>query len=155
MNRTDVIAAIRATPAQVQRYAQGLNDAQLRERVEPNEWTVLEIVAHLRDAEELLAWRIDKVLTEEHPTFAYAGVDERVRAHDYNRGNLRDYVDEFAARRAKIVAQLEALSEADWARTAFHQTYGELTMQGVVEIFVNHDAEHLRQLQRIVERLRA
>jgi hypothetical protein len=151
--KASVLDALPQTPEILRTRIEGLSAEKLRERVAPDEWTVQEIIAHLRDANELITWRLDKMLVEENPTFAFASVNERVAQRNYNALDVEQVLDEFTRERAAIVARLENLTPYEWARRATHLTYGERDVAGQLRIFVDHDAEHLNQLNGIIEQL--
>src|SRR6202043_2015070 len=50
------------TPAKLERLVKGLPISRLRERPAPGKWSVIEILAHLADAELLTAWEIRQIL---------------------------------------------------------------------------------------------
>lgn len=52
----------------------------------------------------------------------------------------------FAAARAETVAQVEALDDAGWQRFGHHATYGRLDVAGLLEVIVDHDDHHRRDM---------
>ncbi len=153
-NLESVTRALGRTPEILKTRVEALSEAQLRARVAPDEWTMIEMIAHLRDANELIAWRLDKILKEDNPTFAFAGVNERVAQSDYNALDVKQLLDEFTRDRSAIVERLEHLTPEQWARRAIHQTHGERDVAGQMQIFVEHDAGHLDQLERVIQKLK-
>lgn len=112
--------------------------------VPPGEWTPADIVRHLIAVDaEVWQPRIRQVATENHPHWAWV---EPGRWLDDPDATLDELLVRFAAGRAEIVALLDALDEAGWARSGTHATYGVLDVAGLVRKALEHDEEHLASL---------
>jgi hypothetical protein len=58
---------LRATPLVLRTLVNGVDDGRLRRRPAPGEWAIIEVVAHLADAEERALSRVRRMLAEEDP----------------------------------------------------------------------------------------
>ena len=56
---------------------------------------------------------------------------------------------------ADIGAFLKGVTPADWARTAVHETQGEVSFQFLVQYLIDHDNAHLNQIVYIQQQLNA
>ena len=76
----DLLAAF---PEQLKRQIQGLDDAALRFRPAPDEWSIMELVGHIIDVGALWPGRTRQMLATDNPTLA--AVDPAwVRQRDYH-----------------------------------------------------------------------
>jgi len=89
--------------------------------------------------------RVERIVEAEAPTLEPVDVDETVREAGWNDAPIGDILDRVRDARAALVDQLEALSLADWHRTATLD--GEpVTLFTLVHRMTQADAERLRDL---------
>ncbi|HEV2731439.1 MAG TPA: DinB family protein, partial [Terriglobales bacterium] len=62
LGHRDPIRVQRATPARLHRLLRGVPRRVLTRRPAPGKWSIVEIVAHLADAELAMAWRLRNML---------------------------------------------------------------------------------------------
>ena len=62
--------------------------------------------------------------------------------------SLATLIDRFARARAATLDHLLSLHPEGWARTGIHATYGRLDVAALLGIAVEHDADHLAELER-------
>ena len=116
----------------------------------PHGWTVLEVLCHLRDFDEIFRSRAALIRDEETPRLP--GYDHEVMAvaGAYNQQELRAVLAEFTASRRATVALFEGLSDAQWARAGIHPERGPFSMTDAVMQVGMHDVTHLEQISRIL-----
>ena len=113
-------------------------------------WTILDIVCHLRDFEQLWQRRVTLVLNEENPRFDPFDPDALVLQNDYANQDFAAVWAERAALRAVSIAMLDAMTDEQWDRSGLHARFGEIT---IVELKVQlpmHDLDHAEQIIRIL-----
>ena len=111
-------------------------------------FTPIEQICHIRDIEsDGYALRFQRTLSESNPLLetidGYALAHSRAYAQD-------DPAAVFAAlrvARARNVALLATLTDAQWARPAVFEDYGALTLRSLVHYLASHDQQHLAGLQ--------
>jgi hypothetical protein len=109
-------------------------------------WTVVEIVAHLRDAERFRLERCTKMANELEP-FLEAFDQEVLASHrDYASTDLADELSHFLALRAGVIELLELLDDAGWRRIGRHEELGRITIEEHIRHAISHDLVHLRQI---------
>ncbi len=115
-----------------------------------NEWSLIEVAAHLVD-EEREDFRVRLRLVLENEERSWPSIDPQgwVTARDYASRDLGATVRELAAERSRSVAWLETLDSPDWERTYEHPLLGPLRAGDLLVSWVTHDALHLRQLARL------
>ncbi len=110
-------------------------------------WGVVEVLAHLRDWEEVFLERLELTATEDDP-FLPAQDDELWPIErDYRGQDPARTLDRFREDRAKTLAFLHGLPADDWNRPANHGIVGAVTILWLADHICDHDAEHLEQVR--------
>jgi hypothetical protein len=111
------------------------------------EWSAREAVLHLVAVEEEV-WqpRLDSLAAPGSPTWSWIepGLWSGPGSETLDGANTA-----FAAARAATVARLEGLDGAGWARHGLHATYGRLDVARLLTILIDHDEEHLAQIEAL------
>ena len=148
--RAELLEVYRATPVTLRALVTPSDNALVKRRPADDSWAIIEIVAHLADAEEMVVKRIERMLTEDDPSLpAYDPVD-LAEARDYRSRDLSGELDRFESVRAAHTARLEGLDKAGWQRTGQHEEVGEITIEAMTAHMAAHDAVHLAQISRIL-----
>jgi hypothetical protein len=111
-------------------------------------WSVVEVICHLRDAEEIALKRDAKMAEEDNPTIIPFDQEKLAIEHDYANQDLRQALDEFIHFRQKHIALLEKLDSEDWKRPGEHLEMGRITIFAHVLHMVCHDAIHSAQISQ-------
>jgi hypothetical protein len=114
----------------------------------PNGWSVLEVMCHLYDFEEIYTGRVRRALAEDTPAFDPIDQNALVQTNRYREQNLRDRFNGYLERRRAFLDLLTSLTDEQWRRTGIHSSFGELT---ITEIALNtplHDVDHIEQITR-------
>src|SRR3989304_6444551 len=86
MDRTEITAYLRQLPDLIDEVIDGLSDEALRRRPSPDEWSILEVCCHLRDAAEEEGVRVRRLSAEEDPTLVPHDQGARGRGGGYQGG---------------------------------------------------------------------
>jgi len=124
----------------------GVDEEPAHARPSDGDWSAVETVGHLIDAEERAVVRIAQVTREDDPELAGYDADALVRAHGYQEQPLNTVVNRFLALRAERIAALQALSPGQWQRTAVFMGRGATPLTAITVHMVWHDANHLAQI---------
>lgn len=128
----------------------GVPEEQARWKPARDQWSILEVVAHLADEEvEDFRTRLDSTL--HRPEDAWKPIDPEGWAvqRRYNEGALSDSVDRFVSARARSVEWLNGLVSPDWGAAHRHQRLGDIRAGDLLTSWVAHDHIHIRQLNRL------
>lgn len=114
---------------------------------DPDEWSPLEVICHLRDSERLVQRpRLERIAREDNP-FLSAPQDPP------GPGDIRCVAEthtppaqEFAAEREKTIAFLQNLPAASWERPARHSIFGPTTLLEMANFTATHDRLHFQQI---------
>jgi hypothetical protein len=126
----------------------------LRTRPEPREWSVLLCLAHIADAELVMAGRYRWVLAHDRPELIGYDQDlwvDRLHGDDDDPEVL---LGQYALLRAGNVALWLRSSEEDRARVAVHRERGEESYGLMFRMLAGHDRVHLAQARRALEAVR-
>lgn len=111
-------------------------------------WSANEVAVHMRDVEvEVNRSRIEAVLTQDNPFIAGIDTDQWALERGYARIDGRSALAEFAQVRQDVIARLRAIAPDAYERTARHALLGRTSLRELVQVMVDHDQVHLRQLR--------
>lgn len=156
VNPAKALRTMRKTPPLLVSLLEGVTQAQARSlRDGPDGWSVLWIVCHLRDIEAIFTQRARDLLAAPNPVFQVTENEELIRRGDYDRQDLRAALEAYLAGRRAFIALLEPLSEEQWLLAGTHPSQGPATLLDVAINTGLHDVDHLEQIARCLEPLRA
>jgi len=157
MDTAPFAARLAATPAAAAALLAGLNDADARWTPADGGWSIVEILGHLSDEDELDFGARLRLLLEQ-PRAPWPGIDpERTvteRAHA--KRTLAAQLEALATRRAASLAWLAAYKLVEDRPVHDHPALGRLSPADLLANWAAHDLLHLRQLStrlwQLVER---
>jgi hypothetical protein len=126
----------------------------LTTRPAPTEWSVIECVAHLTDAEVAMTGRYRWVLAHDEPPLI--GYDQDLwvdRLHASAGESPEELLALFEPLRRANVALWNRSSEADRARVGIHAERGPESYDLAFRMIAGHDRFHLAQARRALEAL--
>lgn len=129
------------------RYAvAGMAPEQEATRVGPGRWSPSEVVAHLLDADLVLADRMKRVIAETDPVLQAFDENAWLERLDSRSMPIEEAVALFTANRLWMTRILRRCTEADFARSGRHTEAGRKTLAALVAGAVGHLDHHLRFL---------
>ena len=149
----DPIRVQRATPARLQRLIRGVPRRVLLRRPAPGKWSIVEIVAHLADAELAMGWRLRNMLAT--PGVGLQWWDEHLWSEKCNYAGTSPHrsVATFRALRESNLALLRSVPREHWDSSyGVHDKPGRQTVIEFVRMEAGHDLNHLLQIQRLLGR---
>ena len=145
------LARLAATPGEVAIAIEGRAARALARRPAPGAWAPVEIICHLRDAEEMFGERFAAILSMAEPALAEVEPARWAEERQYLRHDAATALAHFRRRRGESLETLVASSPSDWQRGGEHPARGRLTIDMLVAQMAWHDDNHLEQLTRAVE----
>jgi hypothetical protein len=119
---------------------------------EPGAWCAHEILGHLVEAERRgFLGRVRQLLAEENPRLQSWDQEAVARERNDCARPLTELVKEFRRLRSESVGVVFRLREEELARGGEHPGVGRLTVGDVVQEWVYHDRDHIRQLYGCVQ----
>ena len=153
LDHDDPADAQASTPARISRLIETAG-ADLRTRPEPTEWSVLECIGHVTDAETVMSARYRWVLAHDEPELIGYDQDLWVDGLRHNGDEPSDLVALFEAQRAANVALWRRSSPAERARVGIHRERGRESYEMMFRMLAGHDRVHLDQADRALAAVR-
>ncbi len=116
----------------------------------PDGWSIIEIVCHLRDFDEIFQSRASMMLEQDHPQLPAYNHEALAIERNYQAESLVDAYGSLKASRARFVAFFEALTPAQWARGGDHPERDSFSMTDALMQVCAHDLDHLEQITRVL-----
>jgi hypothetical protein len=110
-------------------------------------WSILEIAAHLADAELLASTRIRRIITQDNPEMYGYRQELWAQSLAYRRQKIEVVSARFAMLRRENASLLEMIGEDVWRLKGRHSEYGELSLRELTEDYISHTAKHLNQMR--------
>lgn len=152
-------------------------DAKLNEQPNPNEWSVLQIMQHLMQAESGSISYVKKKLSFE-PELAKAGVLSSFRSVFLNMAlsspikikapaqisgdslltdlTFWEVAKQWKTQRKELVTYLENLPEDFYTKDLYkHPLSGKMTLSSMLSFFNKHVDRHTRQIKRTLKKIDA
>jgi hypothetical protein len=146
----DAWSVLASTPERLRELIAGRTREELARTPDPSRWSVVQILAHLADAEIVGAWRFRSVLAAD-------GVP--LQAYDQNAwANAFRYADTdpvaalqlFEVNRTATLLLLRRVDPSLHANHGLHAERGKETIEHLVRLYAGHDLNHLAQVERLV-----
>lgn len=129
--------------------------ADVRTRPEPAEWSVLECIAHISDAELVIAGRYRWILAHETPDIQPYDQDLWVdRFHAASDETADELLAWFEPLRAADLALWRRTPVADRSRYGLHRERGPESYELTFKLTAGHDLFHVDQARRTLEQVR-
>lgn len=109
-------------------------------------WSIVEVMCHLRDYEEIFVARVRAMLVEENPTFPNYNQEQLAIERSYQTQDLRTAQAAHFAARTEFLSILENLPLADWQRAGTHPVTGRITIMEQAMQAALHDVTHIEQM---------
>ena len=146
----ELIDSLRKTVSILDGLLVDVDEELAHARPADGEWSAVETVGHLIDAEERAVRRIGQVVKEDNPELAGYDADGLVRENGYQEQPLDTVVNRFLALRAERIEALTALTPDQWLRTGIFMGRGETPLTAITVHMVWHDMNHLAQIAEAV-----
>lgn len=123
--------------------------ARWSRRPADGEWSLTEIVCHMRDVErEVNLPRLRAVIEQDNPFIAGADTDPWALERDYQSQDGPRALRDFAQARQASARLLRLQPPSVWSRTARHAIFGPTQLIEIVGWFLDHDLIHLEQVRK-------
>ena len=152
LGERDPMEVQRSTPARLDRLIKGRTRRALGRRPAPGKWSVIEILAHLADAELAIGFRLRSIIASSGARLPWWDQDLWARECRYARSDPRRSVATFRALRESNLALLRSLPRRTWTqRFGVHDVRGKQTIADFVAMEAAHDLNHLLQIERLLK----
>lgn len=149
-----LVATLRATPAALSALSMNLHSSAYNQRPKPDEWSLTEILCHLRDVEqEVNLPRVRKVINEKDPFLPGMVTDPWAEEREYICQDGFLALGAFTHNRLQMLELLDRLTQEDWQRPARHAIFGPTQLNELVSINAGHDRLHVQQFLNTIKKI--
>jgi uncharacterized damage-inducible protein DinB len=142
-----LIDRLEANGAELLWYVSLLSNEEIHAPPKPRAWSIHQTLCHLRDVEQqVFLYRAERILKEDAPRVPDFDQDKWMRQHYSPREPIKNILNDFKTARRKFVTRLRRATDRDWARSAIHPEYGNISLEWLVTHCYNHTLEHTAQL---------
>ncbi|MFN2590411.1 MAG: DinB family protein [Actinomycetota bacterium] len=150
----DVAEAYQALPARIEQVVAGAGD-RLRDRPDDGEWSVLEVLGHIVDAELMCAARLRWILAHDEPPLPGYDQELWVARQRYNDGDPALLLSLLRAFNPLNIALWRTTPPEDRARVGIHAERGPESFDLTFRLLAGHGLLHLDQMERTLAMLQA
>ena len=111
---------------------------------------MLQILAHLADAEIVGAWRFRSVLASDGVPLQAFDQNTWAAAFKYEETDPFQSWRLFEANRAALVALLRRVDQSRYAHFGMHEERGRESIEHLMRLNAGHDRNHLAQIERLL-----
>jgi hypothetical protein len=149
-----ILMILKETPQRLAKLTARLDSAQLHTAPGAGEWSVSEVLAHLRACNEVWGgYYIMTILAQENPTIKAINPRTWIKNTDYLEQEFRSSLRTFTKQRKKLLAVLEPLPPKDWMRTNILIGAGKPLQQTLLshaDGLARHERAHLKQIEHTI-----
>jgi hypothetical protein len=152
-----ILTILEETPERLALITAELTPEQLHTAPSAGEWSINEVLAHLRACNEVWGgYYIMAILAQDNPTIKAVNPRTWIKGTDYLEQEFYSSLRAFTKQRKGLLAVLEPLPPKDWARTNILIGAGKPLQQILVshaDGLARHERAHLKQIERIIKTL--
>jgi hypothetical protein len=152
-----ILNILSATPPRIAELTNGLEPALLHTPPGQDEWSVNDVLAHLRACGQVWGGYIRTILAEDRPTIRAVSPRTWIKQTDYLEQEFQPAFQAFDTQRAELLSVLQALPPAGWSRAARVIAVGrdyERSVLSYADRLARHERGHVRQIENIVNTIR-
>ena len=140
-----------AAPERIAALTEGLTEEQLHTPPSDGEWSINDILAHMRACADQWGNSIVTIVNEDHPTIRAINPRSWIKRTDYRELQFAESLGAYTQQRAELMKALESLSPNEWKRSATVTGAGAplvRTVDGYAQRIARHERPHLKQIER-------
>ena len=148
----DPLAVLAASAKRLRALLEGRSAAELARNPEPGRWSVVEILAHLADAEVVGAWRFRSVLGRDGIPLQPFDQNVWADAFRYADADPFESLDVFEVNRRGTLSLLRRVDRSLFTNHGMHAERGEESIEHLIRLYAGHDLNHISQVERLLAR---
>ncbi len=140
-------------PKAIAALTAGLPRVRLHGSPSRGEWSVNDVLAHLRSCADMWGKYIATIVAEDRPTIRAMNPTTWIKSTNYPELEFALSLRAFTKQRAELLALLRPLPKAGWSRSATVTGAGrprERTVLDYARWLANHERSHVKHIARIV-----
>ena len=148
-----VLTLLTEMPPRIAALTADLTPAQLHTAPHPGEWSLNDVLAHLRSCADVWGDCIAVIIAQDRPTLRAVNPTTWIKQTDYPKLEFRASLRAFTAQRAELLAVLKPLPPKGWSRAATVTGAGSVLTRSVLfyaQWLARHERSHVKHIARIV-----
>jgi DinB family protein len=148
-----ILAQLAEQPKAIAALTAGLPRARLQGSPSRGEWSINDVLAHLRSCSDMWGKYIATIIAEDRPTIRAMNPTTWIKSTNYPELEFAPSLRAFTKQRAELLALLRPLPRAGWSRSATVTGAGmprERTVLEYARRLANHERSHVKHIARIV-----
>jgi uncharacterized damage-inducible protein DinB len=137
--------AIELTPPALRRIIDCVQPARYTERLSDDRFTLVEMVAHVSDMEDVFLERMRVAWKNPGAPIELVNEDTRAVEKHYGDRSVQHELDVFENRRRDTVDFIRSLSPEELTHHVMHPEFGKMTIEDLTHFLLGHDIYHLQQ----------
>ena len=149
----EVLTRLEEQPKTIAALTAGLPRARLHSAPRRGEWSLNDVLAHLRSCSDMWGKYIATIVTEDRPVIRAMNPTTWIKQTSYLELEFAPSLRAFTKQRAELLTLLRSLSKAAWSRSATVTGAGKprtRTVMDYAEWLVNHERSHVKHIARAV-----
>ena len=149
-----ILSTLKSTPAAIATLLEEISNEHWAYRPDQDEWSIVEIICHLRDTDiEVNLPRLNILLYEDNPFIEAVDADTWALEREYNLYDGPTALSEFINTRKEQITILDSIQPEEWNINARHSILGPTTLQELMYIIARHDRLHIQQIHNVLSNL--
>ncbi len=141
---------LQKNPLCIARAVVGAGRGRLIAKADKQNWSVNDILAHIRSCADVWGESIELMLAEDHPKLGYIHPRQWVKRAGYAEMDFAGSFKAYSAQRKKLLRILKKLSFKEWQRGAVILGR-EHTVFSQVPRMAKHESEHCEQIESLLK----
>ena len=147
-----VLELLANNPLRIAEFTADMTSAQLQAATNPGEWSVNEVLAHLRSCADMWGNAMEAILTQDKPIIKAINPRTWMEQTNYPEQKFQISFQTFTRQRSDLLVVLEKLPRKSWSRSAIVTGAGkplERTVFFYAHWLATHERTHVKYIRRI------
>lgn len=150
----EILEDILTSAEALRRTIEGVPVALLDQRPLPEEWSVIEILVHVRNVVMLVyGLRIRQLIYQDELTFINYEEEHHLLSASRQQLPAAELMEMIETDHKQTVRLLSTLGEQEWQRQGHHPDLGAMSIEFLAQQIARHTAEHTQQVTNTLNAL--
>ena len=150
-----VLTHLKEQPEVIATLTARLPRARLHRPLSPGEWSLNDVIAHLRSCGDMWGKYIALIVAEDRPSYRAMNPATWIKSTNYREMEFIPSFRAYMKQRAELLAILRSLPKSAWSRSAMVSGAGRPRERTVLEYarwLANHERSHVKHIARLVNK---
>jgi len=146
----DVLTLLENNPQRIGEFTANLDEMRLKNRPAENEWSLVELLAHIRSTCDVWGKAIQDILATHRPTFRAVNPRTWIMQTNYPVLDFKPSFQAYLHQRGELLTILRGLEPPDWQKEGVVTGAGRPLVRTVhyyAQWLAEHERSHLRQIR--------